>query len=270
MRLIPLNTSDNVAKWTAKYVANRINKFNPSKVKPFVLGLPTGGTPIATYKELAHLYKTGKVSFEHVCTFNMDEYVGLPKGHPENYRQFMQTHFFDHVNVPDENIHFLDGNAKNLERECQIYEGAIANLGGVELFLGGVGRDGHIAFNEPGSSLASRTRIKTLTQETRRSNARFFENQIDLVPKLALTVGVKTLLDSREVLILATGADKSLAVQAAVEGSVNHLWTISAMQLHPKSIMVCDSPATMDLKVKTLRYFEDIECNNIKSKSCHG
>ena len=264
MRLIPLSTPDNVARWAAGYIADRINGFAPTREKPFVLGLPTGGTPIATYKELIRLYKAGVVSFEHVVTFNMDEYVGLPEGHPESYRHFMQEYFFDHVNLPKENIHFLNGNADNLELECLAYEETIQGYGGVELFLGGVGRDGHIAFNEPGSSLASRTRIKTLTEETRRANARFFDGDIEQVPKLALTVGVATILDAREVVVLATGSEKSRAVQAVVEGSVNHLWTVSAMQLHARSIMVCDASAIMDLKVKTLRYFEDIEMNCIK------
>ena len=130
--------------------------------------------------------------------------------------------------------------------------------------MGGVGHDGHIAFNEPGSSLSSRTRLKTLTTETREANARFFDQDISQVPKLALTVGVGTVLDSRELMILATGSDKSRAVQATVEGSVNHMWTISALQLHPKAMMVCDDPATLDLKVRTLRYFQDIESENIK------
>ena len=269
MRLIPLQTSEETAHWTARYIVNRINKFNPTRERPFVLGLPTGGTPVATYKELIRLYSKGEVSFKHVVTFNMDEYVGLPAGHPESYRQFMEEQLFSHIDLPAENVHFLNGNAENLELECQAYEEAILSYGGIELFLGGVGRDGHIAFNEPGSSLSSRSRIKTLTEDTRRANARFFDGDISQVPKLALTMGVATLLDAREIIILATGADKSRAVEAAVEGSVNHLWTVSAMQLHPKSIMVCDNAATMELKVKTLRYFQDIEAVNIKEVSRH-
>lgn len=264
MRLIPLLDSQAIARWTARYIAKRIKSFAPTAERPFVLGLPTGGTPVATYQELIKMYQAGKISFAHVVTFNMDEYVGLPAGHPQCYRRFMQEQLFDHLDIPAENVQFLDGNAEDLEKECQRYEEVMAAYGGVELFLGGVGQDGHIAFNEPGSSLASRCRVKTLTSETRHANARFFDDDVSRVPKLALTVGVGTLLEAREMLIIATGVHKSRAVQAAVEGSVNHLWTVSAMQLHPKSIMVCDAPATMDLKVRTLRYFEDIEARSVQ------
>jgi len=264
MRFIPLQDKQAVGRWSAQYIVKRIKAFNPTADKPFVLGLPTGSTPIPTYQELIRLHKAGEISFAHVVTFNMDEYVGLSATHPECYKMFMRTHFFDHIDIPPANINNLDGNAENLEDECQRYEETIKALGGIELFMGGVGHDGHIAFNEPGSSLASRTRLKTLTSETREANARFFDNDVNKVPKLALTVGVGTVLDARELLVLATGGNKSRAVQATVEGSVNHMWTISAMQLHPKAMMVCDDAAILDLKVRTLRYFQDIESENIK------
>lgn len=264
MRFIPLTDPQAVGRWAAEYIAERIRQFEPDEIKPFVLGLPTGGTPIPTYKELIRLNREGKVSFAHVVTFNMDEYVGLPADHPQCYRSFMYREFFDHVDIQEKNVNFLDGNADNLEAECERYEQRIADCGGIHLFLGGVGHDGHIAFNEPGSSLASRTRDKELTEVTRHANARFFGGDVNLVPKLALTVGVGTILDAQEVVILATGANKSRAVKAAVEGSVNHMWTVSALQLHRKSVMICDAPATLDLKVRTLRYFEDIEGENIK------
>ncbi|CAM3745599.1 glucosamine-6-phosphate deaminase [Parendozoicomonas haliclonae] len=263
MRFIPLSDSSKVGTWVARYIADRINTFAPTAERPFVLGLPTGSTPIPTYKELIRLNQKGLLSFQNVITFNMDEYCGLPENHPESYHTFMHRVLFDHVDIPAKNINILNGNAANLDAECQRYEDKIKALGGVELFMGGVGNDGHIAFNEPGSSLASRTRIKTLTAETRQANARFFDNDISLVPKLALTVGVGTLLDAREILVIATGSNKAKAVQMTVEGSVNHMWTVSALQIHPKSIMVCDDPATLDLKVRTLRYFQDIEANNL-------
>ncbi len=262
MRFIPLPDKTAVGCWAAQYIVRRINAFQPTKERPFVLGLPTGGTPIPTYQELIRLHKKGEVSFKYVITFNMDEYVGLPVNHTQSYRSFMHRELFDRIDILAENINFLDGNAPDLDAECQRYEDKITALGGIELFMGGVGHDGHIAFNEPGSSLSSRSRIKTLSRVTREANARFF-NDISQVPELALTVGVGTLLDSREIMILATGSDKSRAVQATVEGSVNHMWTISAIQMHKKSIMVCDDPATLDLKVRTLRYFQDIESNNI-------
>ncbi len=265
MRLIPLNTPAQVGRWSAAYIADRINAFQATADNPFVLGLPTGGTPLMTYRELIKLYEAGKVSFKHVVTFNMDEYVGIPADHPESYRRFMYENFFKHVDIADENINLLNGNAEDLEAECQRYEAKIKQYGKINLFMGGVGVDGHIAFNEPASSLASRTRIKTLTQDTRIANSRFFANDIDQVPQLALTVGVGTLLDAEEILVLVTGHNKALALEAAVEGSVNHLWTISALQLHPKAIIACDEPATMELKVKTVRYFSELEAQNIAS-----
>lgn len=174
----------------ANYIKERIRQYNPSAERPFVLGLPTGSSPIGTYKKLVELYKAGEISFKHVVTFNMDEYVGLPRDHPESYHSFMWTHLFSHVDIKPENVHILDGNAEDLDEECKRYEAEIARVGGIELFLGGIGPDGHIAFNEPGSSLTSRTRVKTLAYETILANARFFDGDISKVPKLALTVGV--------------------------------------------------------------------------------
>lgn len=183
----------------------------------------------------------------------MDEYVGLPRDHPESYHSFMYTNFFKHIDIDVKNVNLLDGNAASLTEECLTYESKINALGGIELFLGGVGSDGHIAFNEPGSSLASRTRIKSLAHETIIANARFFNGDVDAVPRMALTVGVQTIMDAREVVIIATGTSKALAIQQAVEGGVSHLCTLSALQLHPSSMVVVDEDATMELKVKTVR-----------------
>jgi len=263
MRLIPLNTTTEVGLWSARYIVNAINKFAPTAERPFVLGLPTGSTPLSTYTALIALYKAGEVSFEHVVTFNMDEYVGLEPAHPESYYSFMHNNFFNHVDIQEKNINLLNGLADDLEVECQRYEDKIKSYGKINLFMGGVGVDGHIAFNEPGSSLASRTRVKTLTRDTRIANSRFFDNDVNQVPKLALTIGVGTLLEAQEVLVLAIGHNKALALQAAVEGSVNHLWTVTAMQLHPKAIIACDESSTMELKVKTLKYFTELEADNI-------
>lgn len=265
MRLIPLDNAALVAKWAARHIVERIKAFNPTAEKPFVLGLPTGGTPVETYNELIKLYQAGQISFQHVVTFNMDEYVGLPKEHPESYYSFMFKHFFDHVDIKKENINLLDGNAADLDVECKRYEEKMRALGGVQLFMGGVGVDGHIAFNEPASSLASRTRKQPLTEETRQVNSRFFGNDINQVPKFALTVGVATLMEAKEVMTLITGRNKALALQAAVEGNVNHMWTISCLQLHPQAVIVCDEPATMELRVKTLKYFKENEKESISS-----
>lgn len=259
MRLIIQPDYAGLSKWTANYIVSKINAFNPSEHQPFVLGLPTGSSPLGTYNELVNLYKKGKISFKNVVTFNMDEYVNLPENHPESYHSFMHNNFFQHVDFKPENINILNGNAPNLVDECSRFEEKILKFGKINLFLGGVGSDGHIAFNEPGSSLNSRTRIKTLTTATIIANSRFFNNEIDAVPKMALTVGVGTLMDAEEVLIIANGHAKALALHHAVEGCVNHIWTVSALQAHPKAIIVCDEAATVELKVGTVNYFKDIE-----------
>lgn len=259
MRVIIKENPQTCANWAAEYIAKQINDFAPTSDRPFVLGLPTGSTPLPTYKRLIELYKAGKVSFAHVVTFNMDEYIGLPADHPQSYHYFMHENFFKHIDIQPQNIHILDGMAAQPEQEAADYEAQIKSFGGIHLFLGGVGEDGHIAFNEPGSSLVSRTRVKTLTTDTRKVNARFFNDDMKQVPETALTVGVGTILDAKEVLILITGHKKARALQHAVEGGVSQMWTVSALQLHPKSILVCDDDATDELKVATVKYFKDIE-----------
>lgn len=263
MRLIIENTPADVAKWAARYIVEQIRHKEKYTASPFVLGLPTGSTPLETYKELIRLYKAGSVSFRNVVTFNMDEYVGLPEEHPESYHSFMWTNFFSHVDIPPQNVNIPNGNADDLPTECADYEARIAEAGGIDLFLGGVGEDGHIAFNEPFSSLSSRTRIKTLTQDTIQVNSRFFGGNVNLVPKTALTVGIGTILSSKKVMILATGHKKARAVRHGVEGDYNHRWTISALQVHPSGMIVCDDAAAEELRVSTYRYFKDIEKENL-------
>lgn len=188
----------------------------------------------------------------------MDEYVHLPRDHPESYHSFMYENFFKHIDIQPENAHILDGNAKDLDEECEKFEEKIKKHGGIELFIGGIGPDGHIAFNEPGSSLASRTRVKTLALDTILANARFFQNDLSKVPGQALTVGVGTVMDSREVIILITGVHKALALSKAIEEGVNHMWTVSAFQLHPKTLFICDEDATQELRIKTVKYFKGL------------
>ncbi|MEG1700670.1 MAG: glucosamine-6-phosphate deaminase [Alistipes sp.] len=263
MRLIIENTPHQVAQWAADYIIKQIKEKATQTASPFVLGLPTGSTPLETYKELIRRHKAGDVSFKNVITFNMDEYVGLAQEHPESYHSFMWNNFFSHVDVNPENVNILNGNAKDLVKECADYEARIVAAGGIDLFMGGVGEDGHIAFNEPFSSLQSRTRVKTLTQDTIAVNARFFGGDTSLVPKTALTVGVGTILSSKKVLILATGSKKARAVRHGIEGSYNHQWTISALQVHPCGLLICDEPAVEELRVSTYRYFKDIEKKNL-------
>jgi len=267
MRVIIQSNYERVSQWTASYVVKRIREFKPTSKNPFVLGLPTGSSPIGTYKELIRMHNEGLVSFNNVVTFNMDEYVGLPEEHPESYHSFMWNNFFKHIDIQKKNVNILNGNAKDLSKECEAYEAKIKKSGGIRLFLGGIGPDGHIAFNEPGSSLASRTRIKTLTYDTIVANSRFFNNDVTKVPKTALTVGVATILDSKEVLIIITGHQKARALSHVVEVGVNHMWTVSALQLHPKGLIVCDDDATYELKVGTVKYFKDIESSNLEPKS---
>ena len=249
MRLIIQPDYQSVSQWAAHYVAAKIKAANPTPEKPFVLGCPTGSSPLGMYKALIDLNKKGIVSFQNVVTFNMDEYVGLPKEHPESYYSFMWNNFFSHIDIKPENTNILNGNAPDLDAECARYEEKIKSYGGIDLFMGGIGPDGHIAFNEPGSSLTSRTRQKTLTMDTIIANSRFFDNDINKVPKTSLTVGVGTVLSAK------------------VEGAITQMWTISALQMHEKGIIVCDDAATVELKVGTYRYFKDIESAHLDPES---
>ncbi len=237
MRLIIEPDYERVSEWAARYVAHRINEAHPTAERPFVLGCPTGSSPLGMYKRLIELNKAGEVSFRNVVTFNMDEYCGLPEDHPESYHSFMWNNFFSYIDIRRENVNILNGNAPDLEKECADYEARIAAAGGIDLFMGGVGPDGHIAFNEPGSSLVSLTRQKTLTQDT--------------------------IMAAKSVMILVNGYKKARALQQAVEGGISQMCTLSALQLHRHAIIVADEEATMELKVSTYRYFKDIESKNI-------
>lgn len=263
MRVIIEQDKATMSKWAANHIIERIRAFAPTEERPFVLGLPTGGTPLGTYAELIRRHKAGDVSFRHVITFNMDEYIGLPKDHEQSYYSFMWTNFFSHIDILPENAHILNGNAEDIQAECERYEAKIKEVGGIDLFMGGIGPDGHIAFNEPGSSLTSRTRVKSLTTDTIIANSRFFDNDLNKVPKTAVTVGVGTVMDAREVMILANGHNKARAIREAVEGPVSQRWTITCLQLHPHGIIVCDEEACDELTVGTYRYFKDIEKDNL-------
>lgn len=266
MRLIIQPNADQIAKWAANYVVSKINKANPTPEKPFKLALPTGSSPIKMYKELIRLNKAGLVSFQNVVTFNLDEYIGLDADHPQSYHHFMWNTFFNHIDIKKENVNIPNGVAEDVEAECAAYDQKITDAGGIDLFLGGVGTDGHVAFNEPGSSLSSRTRIKTLTTKTIVANSRFFDT-VDDVPKTAITVGVGTILESEEILILVDGSHKARALYHAVEGPVTQMWTVSALQLHRRGIIVCDYDACSDLRVGTYKYFLDIEHDNLDPDS---
>ena len=262
MRVIIKEDYATCAEWAANHIGWRINSFAPTPEKPFVIGLPTGSTPLGVYKELIRMHKAGNISFKHVVTFNMDEYLGLDKKHPQSYYRFLMDNFFSHVDINLANVNFLDGMAKDPDEECRRYEEKIAKYGRINLFLGGVGADGHIEYNEPGSSLSSRTLVKTLTQDTIIMNSRFFGGDPEQVPTRTLTVGVGTIRDAEEVMILASGFTKARALHHGIEEGVNHMWTLSVLQLHQRSIIVCDEDATDELRVGTVRYFKDIEAKN--------
>lgn len=263
MRVIIEPNYERMSKWAADYVAKRIIEANPTVEKPFKLGCPTGSSPLGLYRELIKKYEAGELSFKNVITFNMDEYVNLPEEHPESYHSFMWNNFFSHIDIKKENVHILNGNAKDLAKECEDYEKAIEAAGGIDLFMGGVGPDGHLAFNEPGSSLTSKTRIKTLTTDTIHANSRFFEGNLDLVPKQALTVGIGTVMAAKEVLLVCNGHAKARALKHCIDGSVSHKWTSSMLQMHPHSIVVCDEAACDELSVGTYKYYLDKERGNL-------
>ena len=259
MKVIIRNNSKEGSIWAAHHIAEKIKAKAAVTDKPFVLGLCTGSTPIETYAELARMVQAGELSFRNVISFNMDEYVGLPEEHPESYHSFMRTNLFSKIDEPEENIHILNGNAQDLDAECAAYEKAIVEAGGFDLFLGGIGEEGHIAFNEPFSPLTSRTRVVTLTEDTRIVNSRFFGGDMNLVPKQALSVGVATVTDSKEVVILAFGPKKARAIHDAVEGPYSHMCTVSALQNHQNGIIVADEASVGELKVNSYKYFKAVE-----------
>lgn len=221
-----------------------------------VLGLATGSTPLGIYRELARMHKDEGLDFAGVRTFNLDEYYGLAPDHPQSYRYFMDENLLRHVNIDPKNVHIPGGIVKDIEASCSEYEASIREAGGIDIQLLGIGRDGHIAFNEPGSSLGSRTRLKTLAQETISDNARFFKS-LDEVPRFAITMGVGTILESRHIVLLASGVEKSDAVRLAVEGPVTSEITASVLQLHPKVTVFLDEAAAEKLKRRD--YYKYVE-----------
>lgn len=253
MEIIIKETYEEMSKAAAKVVAQVINS------KPnAVLGLATGSTPLGLYQELVRMHKEEGLDFSQVTTFNLDEYVGLPSSHPQSYHYFMRENLFRHINIPAQNIYIPSGTTDNYQAFCQWYEQRIRECGGIDLQVLGIGTDGHIAFNEPGSSLGSRTRIKTLAKQTIQDNARFFERPED-VPIYAITMGVGTILEARKIILLANGQKKAEAVAAAIEGPVTSMCTASALQLHRDTTVFLDRPAAS--KLKMIDYYEWIQAN---------
>lgn len=207
-----------------------------------VLGLATGSTPVGLYQELVRLHRQEGLDFSRVTTFNLDEYWGLPDDHPASYHRFMQENLFGLVNLRPENTHIPSGTAENMEAECERYEEAIRRAGGIDLQILGIGQNGHIGFNEPGTPFTSRTRVVDLTEDTRRANARFFPS-LEEVPRRAVTMGIATIMEAREILLLASGKEKAAALAAAVEGEVTPEVPASVLQTHPRVTVLADRAA---------------------------
>jgi glucosamine-6-phosphate deaminase len=214
-----------------------------------VLGLATGSSPLAIYDELAARYEAGEISFRQARAFTLDEYVGLPADHPQRYRTVIEDVFVSRVDFVPGAVEGPDGLATDIPAACAAYENAIRAAGGVDLQILGIGTDGHIAFNEPGSSLASRTRIKTLTRQTRIDNARFFDDDVDAVPTHCLTQGLATIMAARHVILVATGRGKAEAVHQLTEGAVSALWPATILQHHPHATVLLDDAAARRLQL---------------------
>jgi glucosamine-6-phosphate deaminase len=242
MEVIVKDNYDEMSTLAAQLIAKVVRE------KPdCVLGLATGSTPVGTYKELIRMHKEEGLDFSRVVTFNLDEYIGLPPEHDQSYFYFMHDNLFNHINIKPENIHLPPGTDEDIEAACERYEQMIRDAGGIDIQLLGIGANGHIAFNEPGSSLGSRTRVKTLDDKTIEDNSRFFDS-IEDVPRYAVTMGIGTIMDSRSLLLLANKANKAHAISITVEGPVTALVPATVVQLHPKATIIVDQDAATDLK----------------------
>ena len=262
MKVVILKDAIEVAKYGANIFVKQINK-KPNSV----LGLATGSTPVAMYDELIASYQRKEVTFTDVVSFNLDEYLGLASDHLQSYRHFMNDKLFNHVDIDKANTAVPPGNAKNPIEACQQYEDDIVASGGIDIQLLGIGRNGHIGFNEPSSSLGSRTRVKTLTQETIDDNARFF-GEDEYQPHLSITMGIGTILESKQVVLLATGENKAQAIVDTVQGYITAECPASALQFHPNTVIIVDEAAASLLKNKD--FFRHIEVENQKLEQSLG
>lgn len=256
MKVVILKDAAAVAVYGADIFSKQL------KQKPnSVLGLATGSTPVALYQELIARNKSNKLSFAQARSFNLDEYWGLAEDHPQSYRHFMNINLFDHIDIDKANTQVPPGNAKDPRAACAQYERDIINAGGIDVQLLGIGRNGHIGFNEPSSSLASRTRIKTLTKETTDDNSRFFAAG-EFQPQLSVTTGIGTILESKKIVLLATGASKAEAIKACVEGPITASCPASALQMHQDAVIIIDEAAATQLG--DIDFYKHIEAENQK------
>ena len=254
MKVVILDSPADVARYGADIFSRQLRHFPDSK-----LGLATGSTPLSLYRELIARNRAGEFSFSRAHTFNLDEYLGLPAAHAQSYRAFMNREFFDHIDIDKANTHVPAGDADNPLSACTEYEALIHSLGGIDIQLLGLGRNGHIGFNEPTSCLTSRTRVKTLTRETIADNARFFE-QGEYQPQLSITMGIGTIMEARAIVLLATGESKAKAVKAMIEGPVSAWCPASALQMHLSTVVIVDEAAASELSDP--HFFKHIEAQN--------
>ena len=253
MEIVILPTPEECASIGGRIIANLIKRKSDA-----VLGLATGSTPIPLYSELAKIHKDEGLSFSKITTFNLDEYIGLPGDHPCSYQFFMKEELFDKIDISLGSTHIPNGEAEDIENECLEYEQAIKSSGGIDLQVLGIGSDGHIGFNEPGSSLGSRTRIKTLTGKTIEDNARFFDNSSQ-VPRHCITMGVGTIMDSASLVLFAFGESKAEIISKAFEGPVSAMVPASVLQLHPKVRVIVDDAAASNLS--NIDYYKEVYAN---------
>ena len=263
MRIVTAKDYDQMSRKASYIVASRVI-LNPK----CVLGLATGDTPKGLYNELVRLFRAGDVDFSGVTTFNLDEYAGLSPENPQSYHSYMEEHLFRHINIPPEHRHIPNGAAQNIGAECRRYEELIEQAHGIDLQILGLGRDGHIGFNEPLSALRSRTRATALSQATIEQNVRYFDNDRSRMPKRALTMGVGTILDSKRCVMLALGKEKAGVIAGAVEGPVTAMISASALQMHPQCTVVLDGAAAAGLK--ETEYYRWIFQNEPKWAKYHG
>ncbi|MGL4388802.1 MAG: N-acetylglucosamine-6-phosphate deacetylase [Brevinema sp.] len=264
MRLII--TEEHVSEWASYYVAKKILNASPTQETPFVLGLSGGETVLPMYQRLIQFYKDGVLSFENVYFVNSGEYIGFGHEDSQSMYYFLYENFLKFINVTPDHIYFLDGKKTDLKAECKAFEDYLSYLNKADLWICGIGSDAHLAFNEPGSSLTSRTRDKELTFETRVAHAKFFNNNVDNVPKSALTIGLGTIMDSKEVIVLAQGNTKSRALQISIEEGINHLYPASILQMHSKTTFIADEQAVSDIRLKTYRYHKEVEAKSLHPK----
>ncbi len=267
MRVVILDSAAEMSRAAGKESLERcgllVNRHG-KRLGRVVLGLATGGTPVGLYRQWIEYFRAGEISFQSVTTFNLDEYVGLSSSDPRSYHAYMQEHLFDHIDIARENTHLPDGCAEDLNEAAANYEWQIEEAGGIDYQILGIGSDGHIGFNEIGSSLASRTRVKTLTRQTRSDNARYFDS-MDKVPTMAITMGIGTIMSARSILLIASGESKARAIRDAIEGPVTSMVPASVLQLHPDVTIMIDEEASRMLA--HCDYYRESEANRVRLRS---